>query len=59
MVKHTQAIRRQIAEFDHSVGLALKGLTASGLLKLLCCGSNRDTRERLIYVKLIIVLTPN
>ena len=31
MVKHTQAIRRQIADelsvFDHYVGLALKGLT--------------------------------
>ena len=33
MVKHTQTIRRQIADelyemFDHFVGLALKGLTS-------------------------------
>ena len=36
MVKHTQTIRRQIADklgvFDHSVGLALKGLRECSLL---------------------------
>ena len=31
----------------------------SGLLKLLCCGSKRDTWEHLIYAKLIIVFTLN
>ena len=38
MVKHTQTIRRQIAEelseiFDHLVGLALKGLTPETFFK--------------------------
>ena len=39
MVKHTQTIRRQIADelfecvFDHFAGLALKGLTVTGLFK--------------------------
>ena len=37
MVKHTQTIRRQIADelsmFDHSVGLALKRLMAFSFLR--------------------------
>ena len=31
----------------------------SGLLKLFCRGSKRDTRERLMYAKLIILFTSN
>ena len=31
---------------------------ASGLRKLFCRGYKRDTRERLIYAKLIVVFTP-
>ena len=31
----------------------------SGLHKLFCHGSQRDTQDCLIYAKLIIVLTPN
>ena len=31
----------------------------SGVLKCFCCGSQRDTRDCLIYAKLIIVFTPN
>ena len=31
----------------------------SGLLKLFCHGSKKDTQESLIYTKLIIVFTPN
>ena len=31
----------------------------SGLLKLFCRGFQRDTRDCLIYAKLIIVFTPN
>ena len=31
----------------------------SGLLNLFCCGSKKDTQKRLIYTKLIIVLSPN
>ena len=33
--------------------------STSGLLKLFCCGSQRDIQDCLIYVKLIIVFTPN
>ena len=32
---------------------------ASGLLKLFCPDSKRDTQEYLLYIKLIIVFTPN
>ena len=31
----------------------------SGLFKLFCLGSKRDTRECLIHAKLIIIFTPN
>ena len=34
MVKHTQTIRWQIAEFDHFVGLALKGLRIRMLVNI-------------------------
>ena len=32
---------------------------ASGLLKLFCPGSRKDTQECLLYIKLIIVFTPH
>ena len=44
----------------HAISNAWHGSEyTSGLVKLFCCGSQRDTQDCLIHVKLIIVFTPN